>query len=57
MDTFKIDNKPTMKKLQLMIHISETCMEEKRMRQKLTAPLSIDCMETVNIMVKDTLQV
>ena len=57
MDTFKIDNKQFMKKLQLMIHISETCMEEKRMRQKLIAPLSIDCMEVANIMVKDTLQV
>ena len=57
MDTFKIDNKPTMKKLQLSIHISEMCMEEKRVRQKLTAPLSIDCMESAHIMVKDTLQV
>ena len=57
MDPFKIDGRPVVKKHALCIHISETCMEERRARQKLTAALSIDCMETAHIMVKDALQV
>ena len=57
MDPFKIDGRAVMKKYVLSIHISETSMEERRSRQKLTQALSIECMETAHIIVKDGLQV
>ena len=56
-EPFKIDGRPVLKKFALTIHISETSMEDKRTRQKLTQALSIECIETAHILVKEPLQV
>ncbi len=56
-EPFKCEGKSVVKKHNLFIHYSESCVEQRRERQKITAAFSQHSFETGHIFVKDPIAV
>ena len=53
-EPFKVDNKLVAKRQTLFVHISETTLEERRQRQKLTSALSLQSIECCHIFTAES---